>query len=207
MTGGIGGYNMMLRIGKDLEAALEASPGSALPAESADNDSYCAVASATDDLGNMSELPDDDATCRVAPAGADALVDHDMDEMTPEVWGYDENPGVPMDDGDDLSGQTLEFGVDTTDPMIEFGDDYDDDNRHNAIPAIVGLAFMFEPRDDESNVGNSGLLRGGGLLVGIQRRTASETECLTASERAAWFLTRLSMTTARAWPSPLTMSP
>ena len=35
-TGGVGGYNVMLRIGEDLEAALEASPGSALPAESAD---------------------------------------------------------------------------------------------------------------------------------------------------------------------------
>ncbi len=53
-TGGIGGYNMMLRIGEDLEAALAASPCSSLPAESADNDSYCAVASATDDLGNES---------------------------------------------------------------------------------------------------------------------------------------------------------
>ena len=56
-TGGIGGYNLMLRMGEDLEKALEASPSSALPAESAGADSYCAVASATDDLGNMSELP------------------------------------------------------------------------------------------------------------------------------------------------------
>ena len=37
-TGGIGGYNVMLRIGEDLEAALEASPGSALPAESEDSE-------------------------------------------------------------------------------------------------------------------------------------------------------------------------
>ena len=39
---------------------------------------------------------------------------------------------------------------------------------------------MFEHDDDESNVGNSGLVQDGGLgslLVGIQRRTASETEC------------------------------
>ena len=65
-TGGIGGYNMMLRMGEDLEKALEASPGSALPAESAANDSYCAIASATDDLGNESDLPDA-MTPRVAP--------------------------------------------------------------------------------------------------------------------------------------------
>ena len=78
-TGGIGGYNMMLLMGEDLEKALEASPSSSLPAESADNDSYCAVALATDDLGNESGRPDaDDDMCRTAPAGADALVDHDV---------------------------------------------------------------------------------------------------------------------------------
>ena len=176
-TGGIGGYNMMLRMGEDLEKALEASPSSSLPAESADNDSYCAVASATDDLGNESELPDaDDEMCRAAPAGGDALVDHDMDMMTPDVYGHDETPDNDGDAVADVSGQTLEFGVDVTAPTIEFGDDYDDDNRHNEIPG----AFVFEPNDDESNVGNSGLVQDGGLgslLVGIQRRTASKTEC------------------------------
>ena len=58
----------------------------------------------------------------------------------------------------DASGQTLEFGVDTTDPVVEFADDYDDDNRHFEIPG----AFVFEPEDDESNVGNSGLVGGRG---------------------------------------------
>ena len=161
MTGGIGGYNMMLLMGENLKAALEASPSSTLPAESADNDSYCAVALATDDLGNESKRPDDDDTCRAAPAGADMLL------TVEEVYGFTT---------DDLSGQTLKFGVDTTDPTIEFADDYDDDNRHNEIPG----AFVFEPEDDESNVGNSGLVQEGGLgslLVGIRRRTASETEC------------------------------
>ena len=64
-TGGIGGYNMMLLMGENLEKALDALPSSSLPAESADNDSYCAVALATDDLGNKSGLPD--AKARVAP--------------------------------------------------------------------------------------------------------------------------------------------
>ena len=91
--GGIGGYNMMLLMGEDLEKALDASPGSTLPDESADNESYCAVASATDDLGNMSELPDaddDDATCRPAPVGADVLVDED--------WGQSAD-GIASGDG------------------------------------------------------------------------------------------------------------
>ena len=183
-TAGIGGYNMMLLMGEDLEAALDASPSSSLPAESANSASYCAIASATDDLGNMSELPDDDTDCRAAPAGADALVDHDMDMMTPDVYGYDETPDNEMDAVADLSGQTLEFGVDTTAPTIEFADDYDDDNRHDDIVGN-GLAFAFVHDDDESNVGNSGLVQDGGLgslLVGIQRRTASETECPVIGE-------------------------
>ena len=159
-TAGIGGYNTMLRIGEDLEAALEASPGSALPPESADNDSYCAVASATDDLGNMSELPDDDTDCRTAPAGADALVDHDNDAMTPDVYGYDATPDDDTDVVDDVSGQTLGFGVDTTDPTIEFDDGPEDGGRYNNTTSIPsgntdGTEFIVD--DDESDVGNSGL--------------------------------------------------
>ena len=186
-TGGIGGHNLMLRMGEDLEKALEASPGSALPAESAAGDSYCAVASATDDLGNMSELPDleDDATCRAAPVGADELVDHDMDIMTLDVYGYDSNADgndqtITADDVN-LSGQTLKFGVDMTDPTIEFGDDYDMRFFEN----IQNTAFAFEPEDDESNVGNSGLHSTEGLLVGIQRRNTSKTECLTIADDGA----------------------
>ena len=88
--------------------------------------------------------------------------------MTTVVYGQD------LVDGDSsLSEQTLEFGVDMTDPTIAFADDYDDDNRHFEIPD----AFVFEPEDDQSNVGNSGLHMTDGLLVGIQRRNASKTEC------------------------------
>ena len=166
-TGGIGGYNMMLRMGDDLEKALAASPSSSLPAESADNESYCAIASATDDLGNESELPEDDAACRDAPDDADVLVG--------EVWGHSDDGGTSLTD--DVSEQTLKFGVDTTAPTIEFGDDYDDLNRHVAVPG----AFAFETEDDESDVGNSGLDDDSSLLVGIQRRTASQTECLTVA--------------------------
>ena len=181
-TGGIGGYNMAVRVGKDLKAALAAAVASSVPAESAANDSYCAIASATDDLGNESGLPDaDDDTCRAAPAGGDALVNHDNDAMTPDVYGYDETPDVNTDMVTDLSGQTLKFGVDTTAPTIEFGDDYDDDNRHNEIPG----AFEFEPEDDQSNVGNSGLHSTDGLLVGIRRRNTSKTECLTIAADGA----------------------
>ena len=171
-TGGIGGYNMMLLMGADLEKALEASPGSTLPAESATNASYCAIASATDDLGNMSELPDDDATCRDAPAGADALVDHDNDAMTPDVYGYDETPDVDTDPVEDVSGQTLEFGVDTTVPAI---DDIDGDMRYAEAPS----AFSFDAFDDEGAASGDNLHSVLPLMVRTQRRDASDSECLT----------------------------
>ena len=170
-TGGIGGYNMMLLMGEDLEKALEASPGSSLPAESAAMDSYCAVASATDDLGNISELPGDDAMCRAAPAGADALVDHDMDDMTPDVYGYDETPDVDADMVTDLSGQTLKFGVDTTVPAI---DDIDGDMRYTAAPS----AFSFDAFDDEG-VASGDNLHSVPLMVRTLKRDASGSECLT----------------------------
>ena len=122
--GGIGGYNMGVRVGKDLKAALAAAVASSAPAESAANDSYCAIASATDDLGNESELPKDDAMCREAPAGADAL-------LTAE--------------------QTLKFGVDTTVPVI---DDIDGDMRYAATePGVFSFdAFDDEGVASDDNL-------------------------------------------------------
>ena len=180
VEGGIGGYNMGVRVAKDLKAALAAAVASSAPAESASAGSYCAIASATDDLGNESGLPDpDDDTCRTAPAGADAEVDYDNDPMTAAVYGYDSNAdnNEQMVTAEDVSlaGSTLKFGVDNTVPTITFADDYDDANRHLEIPG----AFVFEPEDDQSNVGNSGLHSTDGLLVGIQKRNTSKTECLT----------------------------
>ena len=53
---GVGGYSMGIRIGADLKAAVRGGTSS-LPAESAGNDAYCAVAVAMDDLGNMAFSP------------------------------------------------------------------------------------------------------------------------------------------------------
>ena len=193
---GVGGYNMMVRIGEDLEEAVGDDASYSLPGESANNSSYCAVAVATDDLGNMTELPDaDDDTCRAAPAGADVLLNHDMAAttpdadgmLTPDVWAYDSNA-----DNDDtaiapedvsVADNTVQFGVDMTAPAIEFGDDYD--MRFAALDGADGVGdLVIEADDDESNVGNSGLdededgTEYSGIFVGLQRRTASKTECI-----------------------------
>ena len=190
-SAGVGGYNMAVQIGKDLEAAVGDDATSSLPAESADRDSYCAVAVASDDLGNMAGLPDaDDDTCREAPPGSDVLLNHDQaattpdtdGELTPNVWAYDSN-----DDGDDqtvapddvsLAGQTLQFGVDTTNPVVELGaKDYA--TRVPVFADSLSDGVAFEVADDESNVGNSDLHSDDGLMVKAQRRSATKTECIT----------------------------
>ena len=188
-TGGVGGYNMMVRIGDDLEEALAAAPSARLPAESDDTEAYCAIASATDDLGNESGLPDEDDDCRIAPSGADALWNHDVatdadGESTPDVYGFsDATENLDDDDTNDvnvtdLSNQTLWFGVDTTAPVIRFGDHYDGDPRHSTVPG----AFSFDHFDDESDIGNSGIDADDGLMVSIQRRNTSETRCLAIAD-------------------------
>ncbi len=164
-TGGVGGYNMAVRVGKDLKAALAAAVASSLPAESASAGSYCAVAIATDALGNESPAADSTATCRGAPAGADTLIAVEMEMVY----------GAAMDD---LSGQHLAFGVDMTDPVIELDDDLMTRFADDPDPVV------FDANDDESNVGNSGLFGGDGVLVKVQRRTASKTDCAAVSAEA-----------------------
>ena len=172
--GGVGGYNMMVRFGDDLKAAAAAPVSSRLPAESRDTAAYCAVASAADDLGNESPLPDTTVSCRTAPAAADRLIDHDDDPRTDMVYGQiDEADSVPI-----VAEQHLEFGVDTTRPAVEFAEDYDEERRYATAP----VTFAFESDDDGSEVANSGLDGDAGVVAGIQRRTAAKTECLVIAD-------------------------
>ena len=183
---GVGGYNMAIRIGEDLEEAVGDDATSSLPAESEDNDAYCAVAVATDDLGNMTELPDaDDDTCRAAPEGADTMLTFDPDADggtdTISVYGYDSD-GDDDQDPNTVSGNvsqansTLEFGVDTTDPIVELVDD-EADMRFAVVPFPDGSGLAFDVNDDASDVGNSDLTEDGGLRVKVNRRTASKSDC------------------------------
>ena len=71
---GVGGYNRMLRIGDGTDGtvddaiAQDPSAAPALPAPSLNNDDYCAVATATDNLGNESDLPEEGDPCEDPPA-------------------------------------------------------------------------------------------------------------------------------------------
>ena len=173
--GGVGGYNMAVAFGTDLRAAVAAPVSSRVPAESSDATAYCAVATAADDLGNLSPLPDATVRCRAAPAAADTLINHDNDTGTEMVYGQ-----IDVAQHDTIvAGQHLEFGVDNTPPTIGFGDDdEEEDNRHATLP----LTLAFEPDDEGSEVGNSGVAADAGIVVGIQRRTASGTACLAIGE-------------------------
>lgn len=174
--GGVGGYNMMVVFGEDLRAAVAAPFSSRVPAESRDATAYCALATAADDLGNRTPPPDASLSCRPAPAAADSLIDHDNDAGTGMVYGQiDEARNDTI-----VAGQHLEFGVDNTPPTIGFGDDEEEeeDNRHAALP----LTLAFEPEDAGSRVGNSGVDGDAGIVVGIERRTASGTGCLALGE-------------------------
>ena len=171
---GVGGYRMMVVFGEDLRAAVAAPFSSRVPAESRDATAYCAVATAADDLGNRSPLPDATARCRPAPAAADSLIDHDNDTGTRMVYGQiDEARNDTI-----VAGPHLEFGVDNTPPTIGFRDEDGEDVRHAALP----LTLAFEPGDEGSRVGNAGVDGDAGIAVGIQRRTASGTACLAVAE-------------------------
>ena len=180
--GGVGGYNMMVRIGKDLKTAVGDDASYSLPAESDDNEAYCAVAVATDDLGNMTALPKATATCRAAPAGADVELKYVRTGATDSVtvYGYDDNgDGVDTTiDPDDVSeaNGTLKFGVDTTNPVIELADD-EAATRFAVVPFPDGSGLGFDVFDDENDDGNSGLTADGGLRVKVNRRTATKSDC------------------------------
>ena len=190
-TGGVGGYNMGVRIGADLKKARAAATGSALPAESANNEAYCAIAVASDGLGNMATLPADTTTCRAAPDGEDVMVTLIVGTDTTKAYGYDSNDD---DDNDNVaaadvswSASHIEFGVDTTAPVVLLETD-STAIRFAALGSETGQlgSIDFEPADDLNNAGNSGLLDNlntsdvtgdMGMQVQVRRRNASKTEC------------------------------
>ncbi len=145
---GIGGYTVGLRMDSSdpetTEAALEAawSDDPALPDPSLGNDEYCAIASARDDLGNESALPDDDIDCTVPIVASETALD-----------GAADDDRVAIDEDVDTH---LRFGVDTTLPEIDFdGGSLDDGDR--VAGATLGGNFVLDVQDVGS-IGNSGML-------------------------------------------------
>ena len=135
-SGGVGGYNPQLRYaevpssGGGLDEALAAPilTLASLPAESDEEDAYCAVASAVDLLGNESKLPKaekDGGTCMMAGTrfvAADATAGTDSVPAT----GYEaliRNAGAEdatADATNALANAGILVGVDVTSPTVEF---------------------------------------------------------------------------------------
>jgi hypothetical protein len=198
---GVGGYQPVLRYadedGSSVEDAIAATPLSLtnLPGES-EEDAYCAVVSAVDVLGNESSLPDeDDGMCLTA--GVPSMIADDgsvipatdgsyeallealraanaLDDDTPPATAKAE---AIADAEEALADAGLLAGVDITPPRIEI----DEDERINAV---AGLSLAFDVYDDEHDDHNSGLHTVAPLLVRIQRRDASGTECLAITDAA-----------------------
>ena len=167
---GVGGYQPVLRYAEDddIKDAIAASPLTLanLPGESEIN-AYCAVASAVDLLGNESSLPGGD--CLMAgddENGYGALLKALSDAA-------EEEEAVATAEAA-LADAGLLVGVDVTPPGIEI----DEDERINDVD---NLTFDFDVYDDENEDSNSGL-HTLPLLVSMERRDASDTECLVIDD-------------------------
>ena len=124
-AGGVGGYTTQLRFGGDFDEALAATPSSSpsLPEASRSNDAYCAIASAVDDLGNESDLPDeDDGDCVADDRYEDLLADlKTAQDAVPDGEDPTDAQQEAIDDEiDDLVEVGLLAGVDVEAPMVSF---------------------------------------------------------------------------------------
>jgi hypothetical protein len=157
---GVGGYNRMLRIGDGTDgtvnAAIAATPSDAptLPDPSLNNDDYCAVATATDDLGNESDLPAEDDLCEPPPA-----------------------PSFQ-----DTNTQTLRFGVDIDAPTIAFSGGLAalGATAGRIVGANVGTEFQVTVLDAGA-IGVSGMPADRPVSGNVQIFNATGTSCFIGS--------------------------
>ena len=195
---GVGGYQPVLRYAEAgssaIEDALAAAPLSHtnFPGES-EMDAYCVIVSAVDDLGNESGLPDeDDGTCMMAGTPDTGTADAPNNDAA----GYElllfnlatANAMDPVVEDEVTAAEAaladagLLAGLDITPPGIEI----DEDMRINAIADITDQnGLSFDVYDDENEDHNSGLHSLAPLLVRIQRRDNSDTECLAIDDLAS----------------------
>jgi hypothetical protein len=172
---GVGGYVRVVRIaaGPLVDAARAAAGETAptLPAPSAANNSYCAVISAKDLLGNESALPAAGTTCTAPPAASFT----------------------------DVAAQHLAFGVDIAAPTIAFSGGLAANSRNSLADLATAGQFQVTVSDTGA-VGNSGMLSGSAVVGTVTLRgvgvtgantcivgtwTASTTTCDPVSVNAA----------------------
>ena len=168
--GGVGGYTVQLQVGEDMEEALAATASSTptLPEASKEN-AYCFVASAVDDLGNRSKLPDEDDDC-AEPGDYMAAV------TAVEGMGDEGDDGyvAPVDAEDAVVFSSITAGVDTEAPTLEFtgasagaGDDPD-------RAATLESEFELQVKDNDDG---SGVHGADPVLATLSIRNADGAEC------------------------------
>jgi hypothetical protein len=153
---GVGGYTTMLRIGAPSATGtvsgvitLAGSATPTLPAPALTNLTYCAVASATDKLGNESTLPIATAVCTLPVVGPGAALA--VTTPTAETFGVDiAPPTITMSAGSIAASSA---GVGST-------------------GASVGGEFQVTVLDTGA-VGNSGMLAAGPVNATVTIRTAA----------------------------------
>ena len=153
---GVGGYNRFLRIGDGtsgtVSAAIAATASStpALPAPTIANNSLCAVATATDALGNESALPAATAVC-LAP---------------------------PFANNTPTGTSNVRFGVDIAAPTIAFPAAGGLASNARVNTATVGAEFQVTVTDTGA-VGNSGMLSGAAVVGTVILRNGTATGAAT----------------------------
>ena len=168
--GGVGGNTVQVQVGEDIKEALAATASSTptLPAASKKGDAYCFVASAVDDLGNRSKLPDEDDGC-ADPDESQLAMDEVMDDP-------DTEDDEAMAEVVAVLFSSITAGVDTEAPTLEFtgasagaGDDDDPDRA-----ATLQSEFELQVKDNE---GGSDMHGADPVLATLAIRNADGEEC------------------------------
>ena len=167
---GVGGYTVQMQVGEDIEEALAATASASptLPADSKKNDAYCFVASAVDNLGNRSELPDEDDGC-ADPADSQLAMDAVEDDPDTED---DESMDAVMA----VLFSSIEAGVDTEAPTLVFTGASAGAGTSDGPDRAATLESEFEVQVKDNDDG-SGVHGAEPVLATLEIRDADGAEC------------------------------
>ena len=172
---GVGGRTTQLRVGGDFDEALAAAASSSptLPDASRNNDDYCFIASALDDLGNESALPDeDDGACESDDDYADLLTALSDANKAVEDVDADDISEAQQDDIDDAIDDLVEAGllagVDVEAPQLSFT---------TSASSPLRSAREFQVQASDAGRGRSGIHSTAPVLARVELRNVDETLC------------------------------
>jgi hypothetical protein len=176
---GVGGYVRVVRIAAntgglvDAARAVDGATAATLPAPSAANNSYCAIITARDLLGNETSRPANGTLCANPPAASGAFASTHMG-----------------------------FGVDIAPPTIDFSGGLGADSRNSAADLAAAGQFQVTVSDTGA-IGNSGMLSGSAVVGTVILRGVSVSaaaSCVVGSFAVATGCSPASVNAAPAFP-------